>query len=171
MTWRALLTIVFLLIGAPVCLAGASPAPPSDSEAQLQARLEKEPDPVRKSKLETRLARVKLEQVIHAYEKGNTEQGAQLLSAYLGSIKDSWQILKSSGRNAARSPGGFKELDIELREDARLLDDLEKRISYFEREPIQKARKEIEQVRAEVIQALFPVIQPPEAAKPPGKKN
>ncbi len=169
MIWRALLTIAFLLIGVAVFLAGASSAPPSETEAQLLARMQKEHDPVRKSKEETRLARIKLRQAIQAYAQGNTEQGAQLVSAYLGRIKDSWQVLRSSGRNAARAPQGFKELDIELREDARLLGDLERRISYFERGPMEKAEKEVEQVRAEVLQALFPVTRAPEATKPLGK--
>ena len=124
MIWRPLLSIAFLLIGVPAFLAGASSAPPSETEAQLLARMQNEHDPVRKSKGEIRLARIKLRQAIQAYGQGNMEQGAQLVSAYLGWIKDSWQILRSSGRNAARAPQGFKELDIELREDARLLDDL-----------------------------------------------
>jgi ADP-ribose pyrophosphatase YjhB (NUDIX family) len=166
MIWRVLLSIAFLLIGVPVFLAGTSSAPPSETEAQLLARVQKEHDPVRKSKEETRLARIKLRQAIHAYEQGNTEQGAQLVSAYLGRIKDSWQTLRSSGRNAAHAPQGFKELDIELREDERLLDDLKRRVSYFERDPIEKGAKEVEQVRAEVLQALFPAARVPEAAKP-----
>jgi hypothetical protein len=168
---RALLSIAFLLIGAPVFLAGAPSAPPSETEAKLLARMQNEPDPVRKSKDATRLARFKMRQAIQAYEHGNIEQGAQLVDAYLGRIKDSWQILRSSGRNAARASGGFKELDIELREDARLLDDVKRRISYFDRGPIEKAEKEIEQERTEVIQALFPVARTPEAAKPLGKTD
>jgi hypothetical protein len=171
MIWRALLTIAFLLIGVAVFLAGVSSAPPSETEAQLLARMQKEHDPVRKSKEATRLARIKLRQAIQAYDQGNTEQGAQLVSAYLGRIKDSWQILKSSGRNAARAPQGFKELDIELREDARMLGDLKRRISYFERGPLEKAEKEVDQVRDEVLQALFPVTRTPEAAKPLGKTD
>jgi hypothetical protein len=166
MIWRPLLSIAFLLIGVPAFLAGASSAPPSETEAQLLARMQKEHDPVRKSKEETRLARIKLRQAIQAYEQGNTEQGAQLVSDYLGRIKDSWQMLRSSGRDAARVPQGFKELDIELREDERLLDDLKRRVSYFQRDPIEKAAKEVEQVRAEVLQALFPAARVPEAAKP-----
>jgi hypothetical protein len=157
MIWRAHLSIAFLLIGVPVSFAGASSAPPSETEAQLLARIRDEHDPVRKSKEETRLARIKLQQAIQAYGQGNIEQGTQLVNAYLGRIKDSWQILRSSGRNATRAPQGFKELDIELREDARLLDDLKRRTSYYERDPIEKAAKEVEQVRADVLQALFPV--------------
>jgi hypothetical protein len=171
MIWRVLLSIAFLLIGAAVFLAGGSSPPPSETEAQLLARLEKEHDPVKKSKEETRLARIKLQQAIQACEEGNTEQGAQLISAYLDRIKDAWQHLRSSGRNAARDSRGFKELDIELREDARLLDDLKRRISYFERGPIEKAEKEVEQERAEVLQALFPVARGPEAAKPFAGRN
>jgi hypothetical protein len=171
MIWRALLTIAFLLIGALVSLAGASSPPPSETEAQLLARIQKENDPVRKSKQETRLARIELQQAIQAYDQGNREQGAELVSIYLGRIKDSWRTLRGSGRNGARDPRGFKELDIELREDARLLDDLKRRISYLERDPIDKAEKEVEQVRAEVLQALFPVARPPEAAKPSGKTD
>jgi len=171
MMWRAHLLIVLLLIGVPGFLAGASPAPPPESEAQLLARVEKEQDPVRKSKLESRLARIKLQQAIRTYEQGNTEQGEQLVSAYLARIKDAWQILTSSGRNAAHASRGFKELDIELREDARLLDDLKHRISYFDRGPVEKVEKEVEQERAEVLHALFPVTRAPEAAKPPAKTD
>jgi hypothetical protein len=171
MEWRALFSIAFLLIGAPVFFAGPPFPRHSDAEARLLARLQKEHDPVKKSKEETRLARIKLRQAIEAYEGGNIEQGAQLLSIYLGRIKDSWQTLRSSGRNAARDSRGFKELDIELREDARLLDDLKRRIPYFDRGPIEKAAKEVEQSRAEVLQALFPVARPQEAAKPSAKTN
>jgi len=171
MEWRALLSIAFLLIGAPVFFAGPPSPRQSEAEARLLARLQKARDPVKKSKVETRLARLKLRQAIEAYERGNIEQGAQLLSIYLGRIKDSWQALRSSGRNAARDPRGFKELDIELRQDARLLGDLQRRIPYFDRGPIEKAEKEVEQSRAEVMQALFPVARPQEAAKPPARTN
>ena len=171
MIWRAGFTIASLLICVPVFLAGVSSALPSETEEHLLARVQKETDPVKKSKGETRLARIKLQQAIQAYEHGNVEQGAQLVSVYLGRIKDSWQTLRSSGRNAARNPQGFKELDIELREDVRLLDDLKRRISYFDRAPIEQTGKELEQVRVEVLQALFPAARAPEAAKPLGKTD
>jgi len=171
MIWRAAFTIASLLICVPVCLAGVSSALPSETEEHLLARVQKETDPVKKSKGETRLARIKLQQAIQAYGHGNVEQGAQLVSVYLGRIKDSWQTLRSSGRNAARNPQGFKELDIELREDARLLDDLKRRVSYFDRGPLEQTGKDLEQVRVEVLQALFPVARAPEATKPLGKTD
>ena len=171
MVWQAAVTIICLLIGAPVFCAGVSSAPPSETEQHLLARVQKETDPVKKSKGQTRLARIKLEEAIQAYEHGDIEQGVQLVNVYLGGIKDSWQTLRSSGRNAARNPQGFKELDIELREDVRLLDDLKRRISFYDRGPLEQTGKELEQVRAEVLQALFPVARTLEATKPSGKTD
>jgi hypothetical protein len=171
MVWRAAFTIACLLTGVPVFLAVLYAAPPSEKEEHLLARVQKETDPVKKSKGQTRLARIKLEQAIQAYDHGNIEQGVQLVSVYLGWIKDSWQTLKSSGRNAARRPQGFKELDIELREDVRRLDDLKRRISFYDRGPLEQTGKDLEQLRAEVLQALFPVARPPEATKPSGKTD
>ena len=163
--------IGFLLAGAPVVLAGAPPSPSSESEERLLARIQKETDPIKKSKCVTRLARIKLQQTIEAYERGNIEQGVQLAKVYLGRVKDSWQILKNCGRNAARDPRGFKELDIELREDARLVEDLKRRVSYLDRGPIEQTGKDLEGVRAEVLQALFPVARALEATKPAGKTD
>jgi len=171
MIWRTLLTIGLVLTGVPAPLAGYLPPWPSESEEHLLERAQKETDPVKKSKDETRLARMSLQHIIQAYDHGNIEQGVQLAHVYLGRIKDSWQLLKNCGRNAARDPRGFKELDIELREDARLLEDLERRVSYFDRGPLEQTGKELERVRAEVLLALFPAARAAETTKPPGKKD
>jgi len=171
MARRVAFKFVCFFVGVPVYLAGVSLALASETEAHLLARVQKETDPVKKSKGQTRLARIKLEQAIQAYDHGDIEQGVQLVSAYLGRIKDSWQTLRSSGRNAARNPQGFKELDIELREDLRLLADLEQRVSFYDRAPLEQAGKELERVRAEVLQALFPVARMIEATKPSGKTD
>jgi hypothetical protein len=170
MNRRSVLSVALLLIGVPALPEGAASAPRSDTEAQLLARLQAEHDPVKKSIEESRLARIKLQQAIQAYGQGNVEQGVQLLSTYVGRIKDAWQILRSAGRNAVRNPRGFKELDIELREDARMLEDLKRRTSYFDRDPIDKAEKEADEVRFEVLQALFP-SRAPEPAKPFARKD
>ncbi len=158
--------VACLLKGTSAFGARSPSPPPSETEEQLLARIRDEKDAVRKCKEEARLARMKLRQAIHTYEQGNTEQGAQFVSAYLGRIKEAWLTIRNSGRNAARDSRGFKELDIQLREDARLLEDLKRRVSYFDRDPIEKAQKEVEQARAEVLQLLFPAARPQGAAKP-----
>jgi hypothetical protein len=167
MRWRTLLA-AFLLIVALALLAGAALVMPSETEAELEARMEKERNPAKKAKEGARLARLKLREAIAAYEEREAERGARLVSAYLGRIRDTWQRLRSSGRNAAADQRGFKELEFELRDDERMLSDLERRVPYDERNPVEKAEKEVERVRVEVMQALFPSARGPEVKKPSG---
>jgi len=147
-----------ILAGA---LLGSAAARTRDTEEQLLARLQSEHNPVRRAKYEMQLGQMKLEQSIEAYEQGNVELGGPLLDAYLERMKDAWQTLHSSGRNAARQPQGFKELDIALRQDSRLLEDLTHRISFYDRGPVEKVAKEIEGIRSEVLRALFPAERSP----------
>jgi len=156
MVWSSVCLRIATLVVLGLPRVVLSPARRPDNEQDLLARIQREQNPVNKSKYQTRLARVKLLQTIDAYDSGNADEYQQLLGAYLQRIRDSWQSLQSSGRQAVRQPQGFKELDIELREDARLLDDLRRRIPYMDRGPVERAGKEIEQIRNEVLRALFP---------------
>lgn len=144
----------------PLVLGGltgvSSPAGRRDTESSLLSRIERERNLVKKAKLEIRLGRLKLLQALAARDQGDVEGCYRLLEAYLERMKSAWATLKSSGRQAARRPEGFKELDIALREGGRLLEDLAHRVSYQERGPVEKVAKEIEQIRNEVLRALFP---------------
>lgn len=127
-----------------------------DSEADLKARIGREQNPVKKAKYEVRLGRVFLTAAAAAYDKGDPDRCNALAGDYLAQIKDAWQLLRGTGRNPLKKPDGFRDLDIALREDARLLDDLQHRIPYDEREPVSKVAQEVNRIHAEVIQALFP---------------
>ncbi len=140
--------------------AGAPRGFPAKNEDELVARIQRERNPVKKAKYEMRLGRLKLLQAIDAYDKDNFEQCQTLLAAYLERMKSSWESLQSSGRQAVPHPQGFKELDIALREDQRLLEDLKHRVPYYERGVFEKAAREIEQIRNEVLRALFPAERP-----------
>jgi hypothetical protein len=164
-----MLTRLVSVVTVWVILLGALPVSAwpvgRDTEEQLEKRLSSERNPVKRAKYEIRLGRMKLEQAIGAYEQGDVELGTQLLTTYLEWMRSSWQTLRSSGRPAARQPQGFKELDIALRGDTRLLQDLARRVSYFERGPVEKAVKEIEEIRGEVLRALFPALKPQASGK------
>jgi len=150
--------IAFSLIFVAVAI-GRRPALPArqpDSEPDLLAHFEREQNPVKKSIYATRLAQLKLQQATDAYTKGDLDQGPKLLDEYLNWVKNSWDLLKSSGRPAERKPQGFKELDIALREDARQFGDLEHRVPFTDRDPVTKASQEAEKIRGEVLAVLFP---------------
>jgi hypothetical protein len=48
---------------------------------------------------------------------------------------------------------------------------LKRQVSYLDRGPLEQAGKELEQVRAQVLQALFPATRTTETTKPLGKTN
>ena len=162
---RLLIRAVVLVVLVGLCPGGGT-ARTRETEEQLLARLQTENNPVRKAKVEIRLGRLKLERAVEAYGQGNVEGGATLLDAYLGRVTEAWQTLRGSGRNAARHPEGFKELDIALREDIRRLEDVKHRIAFDDRGPAEKVSKEIEGIRSEVLRALFPAGRPPATGAP-----
>jgi hypothetical protein len=71
-------------------------------------------------------------------------------------MKSSWKFLQNSGRKASKQPEGFRELDISLRENVRTLQDLGRTVSYFDRAPLMNAAQQLDQMRDEVLHALFP---------------
>jgi len=144
------------LAGAGVCSAH-----PKDDEASLLRKIDRETNPVKKAKHEIKLARIKLLQAMDAREKEDLEGSLKLLQAYQQRISSAWEILKSTGRDAHKKPGGFKELDIELREGGRYLEDLRRSFSVMDREPVEKVIQEVERIRVEVIKALFPTMAQP----------
>ncbi len=150
---------VWVAVGASAPSA-LLPARQADTEEDLLARIQREHNPVKRAKYKIRLGRVKLFEAIEAYDKSDLERCQQLLGVYLEQMKDSWETLRTSGRPAVRQPQGFKELDIALREDARLLEDLRHRIPYSDRSAVEKTIREVERIRGEVLGALFPEQRP-----------
>lgn len=160
---RAFVRVFFPLLIFSVVLGGPGlvllPGLAADTEQDLLARIHREQNPVKKSKYQSRLGQVKLQQAIDAYGKEDFEQGPKLLAGYLQWMKESWDLLKSTGREAVRKPQGFRELDIALRESARLLVDLQHRVPYTDRDPVNHAAQETDRLRGEVLAALFPAGQ------------
>ncbi len=138
-----------------------------DNEDDLKARIQTEHNPVKKAKFQIRLASLQLSQAETSYNQGQTEQGAELLGAYGSSMEAAWQSLRESGRNAARQPEGFKELEMALREGGRRLEDLKHRISYYDREPVDKVQQNLASEHNAVLKALFPTLESPKPKHAP----
>jgi hypothetical protein len=109
---------------------------------------------------EIKLANLTLAHVHDAYSQGHTEEGAKLLGTFIGEMKTAWKVLQDSGRKASRQSEGFRELEISLRENVRALQDLGRTVSYYDRAPLVDAEQELEQMRVEVLHALFPEGKP-----------
>jgi hypothetical protein len=152
----ALVPLSLLFAGTAFSLAAKS----REDGPKLLSQLERENDPVRKAKLEVRLGRLRLEEAFAAYSNGKYDDCWKLLGEYEDFMDRAWADLQASGRIAARKPDGFKQLDIGLRESRRDLIDFETRITFDERQAIQKIRMKTEDLHNLVLKALFPSTPP-----------
>lgn len=149
--------------GAMVSLRAAR----NDTEEKLLPQIQRENNPVKKAKLEIRLARVKLLHASGSCQKDDHPNCTKLLEAYLELVRSSWKDLQSSGKNPAKHPSGFRELDIALREDARFLDDTRREIPLEDRAVFDPVIAEINKIHDAVFAALFPAAGPHPEKKSP----
>lgn len=139
-----------------------------ESAAELRAKIARERSPVKKAKLEIRLGHVELERAADAFDQNHPRQGQALLARYLKEMDSSWTVLEGSGRNAARKPDGFMNLEIALRENARFLTDLRGNLIYAYQQPIKAILGTINTLHSKVLLALFPGARSPSQ---PGAKG
>jgi hypothetical protein len=160
-TFAVVAFLAFLLL--PWTTTTTTAAKSRDDGPKLLARLDRENNPVKKAKIEVRLARLRLDQAFDAYDNGHYNEFWKLLGEYQDYMKKAWAELQASGRIAAKKPDGFKQLDIGLRESRRDLEDFETHITFEERREVQKIRARMEVIHNQVLNALFP--------QPSGKKK
>lgn len=99
--WALAMLLAGILGHAP---GQALPLPIQDSETNLTRNLGRENDPVKKAKIEIRLARVKLHRAKYTRDSGDTENSLKLLQAYHAHIVSAWEHLRKSGRLAHKKP-------------------------------------------------------------------
>ena len=90
-----------------------------------------------------------------AVRSGEPEALEKRLNEYVDSIRDAHQTMIKTGRDAHRKPKGFKDLEIALRRQIRMLDDLGHGVTFDQREPVDKAKQEASDIRDDLLKALF----------------
>ena len=159
--------LCFAVLGQPFCYA--FPGRAKDKEEKLIAKIERTKNPGKKARLQVRLARLKLIKAIDAYDHNDFQKGLALLQEYRQQIDLSWNTLEGSKRGVAKHFDAYKALEIGLREDGRLLEDLRMRVPYPESESIEEIAKECSKVHSQVLGVLFPPGKPPQKSKKPGR--
>jgi hypothetical protein len=140
-----------------------------DTEEDLLPRIQRENNPVKKAKYEIRLARVKLLHARGACQKDDHPACKNLLDSYLELVRISWKDLKSAGKNPVKHPSGFREMDIALREDARILEDSKRELPFEDRSTFDPVITEVNKIHDQVFAELFPSSGPRPPKKKPGQ--
>ncbi len=142
-----------------------------EREAKLAAKIERQKNPGKRARLQLRLARIKLQTAINSYNHNNFEKGLTGLREYRDLIDASWNTLQNSPRGVSKHLRAYMALEIGLREDSRLLEDLRHQVPYPESEAIAKIEKENREVHRRVLGVLFPPGTPPEKSQKPRRSS
>jgi hypothetical protein len=112
-------------------------------------------DPVDRTKSDIEISEILLSLASDAVKTGEPEVLGKRLSEYVDTIRDAHQAMMKTGRDAHKKPKGFKELEIALRRQIRILDDLSHSVTFDQRDPVDRAKQEASDIREDVFKALF----------------
>jgi hypothetical protein len=118
-------------------------------------KLKRTTDPVDRTKIDIDISEILLSLVSDAVRSGEPEVLGKRLGEYVETIEDAHQAMMKTGRDAHRKPKGFKELEISLRRQIRILDDIGRGLTYDQREPVDKAKQQASDIRDDLLKALF----------------
>jgi hypothetical protein len=112
-------------------------------------------DAVDRTKIDIDISEILLSLVSDAVKSGEPEALGRRLNEYVETIQDAHQAMMKTGRDAHRKPKGFKDLEISLRRQIRILDDIGRGLTFDQREPVEKAKQQASDIRDDLLKALF----------------
>jgi hypothetical protein len=149
------LQVVLFLFGVTLAL-GATDQDRARLLEREREKFGKEHDPVTRTKIGIKISDILLEDVAESVKDGEYDVMEQQLTAYADTIETAHRSLIESGRNAAKKPSGFKELEIALRKHVRKLDDFGRVLNLQRRIALDKAKDLATGIRDKLLKALFP---------------
>ena len=138
--------------------------------AELQGQFNRENDATRKVKILTKLGDAQFALMRKETGEGKYEQALRTLEEYRDEVRTAETALKATGADAERKPGGFKQLQIQVRKGLREIDQTILAMPDEQRRPFDTVRRDLLLIDKELIDMLFP-RQPgkdPEKEKPKG---
>ena len=127
-----------------------------DRLAIALSQYQHETDPVRKARILTKLGDDQVEEAKKQLKDGDDVASLHTLEVYRDEVKETVAGLEAGGADAEKKPGGFKELQISLRETVRRVDDLILTLPVDKRPFFRGVRADLANAQNELIDALFP---------------
>jgi hypothetical protein len=143
-------------IGLIAALALCAPLAAQDRLAEELAKYQHETDPVRKSRALAKLGDEQVDLAKRQLRADDEVASLHTLEQYRDEVHDMVNALNGTGVDAERKPGGFKELQISLRETIRRIDDLILTLSVDKRPFFRVVRNDLFTDQNVLIDELFP---------------
>ena len=155
-------SVALALLLIVLCAFAVLPSDAEDSRAKLESQYESEHDPVEKAKILSKLGHLEVADARDTMKqgevKGKDEKSLAILEHYRDLVRDTVDALTSTGDNAERHPGGYKELQISLRQTIRQLDDFIATVPYDKRPWFQAVRSDLMTSQVSLLNVLFPAV-------------
>src|SRR5437016_1188358 len=152
-------TLLIVLAVTSCAVRTVARQPPIDKRLERldrdREKLKRSTDPVDRTKIDIDISDILLSMVSDAVRSGEPEVLGKRLNEYVEAIEDAHQAMMKTGRDAHRKPKGFKDLEISLRRQIRILDDIGRGLTYDQREPVEKAKQQASDIRDDLLKALF----------------
>jgi hypothetical protein len=148
--------MALLLLAAIPAAAAAKEQDRLERLQRERQKLERETDAIDRAKIGIRISELLIEEIGESVRDGNFDEMEAQLDAYNETIQNAHQSLIDSGRDAAKKPSGFKELEIALRKHARRFDELARMLTLQRRVPLEQSRDFATDIRDKLLKALFP---------------
>lgn len=165
--------MAFCCSGLLACgLLGTQP-PEKEKLSDLQARFDKESNAVHKAKLLTKLSAAQFDETRRLEKLGDFSGVGLLWEKFRDNARVTLQGLKKQVHDAERHVGGYRELEIGLREGIREIDQTMLLAPPEYRPPLDIVRGDLSAMDDEVLRLLFPrrtidvPAQPPASEKQP----
>ena len=155
---RYLFPVVFLLTLNSCALRSAPLLQQNRRLIDLQKerdKLNRTTDPVSKTKSQIVISEILLDLSRDAARSGEMEVLDKRMDEYVSTIRNAHETMMKTGKDAHKSPKGFRELEIALRKQINQLKDIGGALTFDERAPVEKARDEATRLREELLKALF----------------
>jgi len=156
---QQLLFILFVVVLSSCAVRTASLQGQVDKRLERldreRARLKAVIDPVERTKSDIAISEILLSLASDAVRSGEPEVLEKRLAEYVDTIQDAHQAMMKTGRDAHRKPKGFKDLEIALRHQIRMLEDIGKSLTFDQRTPVDRAKQEASDIRDDLLKALF----------------
>lgn len=122
----------------------------------LLAKFEHETDPVHRAKLMPRLGEEQFHEIANHISDGNFPEALTILKQYRDEAALCAKQLDAKVADPEKHAGGFKELEISVRQSLRRLDELLVGMTADDQKPFLEVREDLDRLNRHLVRELFP---------------
>jgi hypothetical protein len=168
----ACVTAAIIVLAFISCAQQFQPSPKTQREMMKNnAKYDKETSPVGRAKALAKLGRTELKAALEAADANNADSALQFVKTYDTQAQEAHEALLKTGVNAEKHSGGFRQLQISVRESARTLRQIASQVPFTQRQPFVDLQSDLNALNQKLILELFPRQPGHDGDKPRDKEE